>query len=89
MDVFSYYSYRELISVILLASIRYFIFTAQFYLLLILFDVPVSYSMAMILVSMTFFVMAVVPTIALTEIGVRGAVATFFFGLVTTRLPAV
>jgi len=89
MNVFSYYSYRELMIIILLASFRYLIFTTQFYLLLVLFEVPVSYPTAMIMVSMTFFVMAVVPTIALTEIGVRGAVATFFFGLVTTKLPQV
>lgn len=84
-EVFSYYSYRELISVIVLALIRYCIFTTQFYLLLILFDIQISYPVALLLISMIFYVMSLVPTIALTEIGVRGAVATFFLGHVTEQ----
>lgn len=85
VEVLGYYSRRELIAVILLALVRYVIFSSQFYLLLILFDVPISYPTAMILISMIFYVMSLVPTIALTEIGVRGAVATFFLGKVTDQ----
>ena len=34
----------------------------------------------MLLISMIFFAMSIVPTIALTELGVRGAVAIYFNG---------
>ncbi len=82
-EVFSYYSYRELLNVVVLAAIRYFMFTAQFYFLLHVFRIEVSYPVAMILISMIYFLMSLIPTIALTELGVRGAVATFFLGQVT------
>ena len=36
------------------------------------------------MIAMTFFVMSVVPTFAITEIGVRGAIAAFFFGKLTS-----
>jgi len=89
LEVFGYYSTLELVQVIGLAFLRYLIFTTQFYLLLELFDVSVSYPVALLMISMTFYVMSFVPTILLTEIGVRGAVATYFFGLVNDHLPSV
>ncbi|MCX6291322.1 MAG: lysylphosphatidylglycerol synthase domain-containing protein [Bacteroidetes bacterium] len=84
-EVFGYFSYRELTRVLALSFLRFFIFTFQFYFLLILFDVHVYYPVALMLISMIFYVMSLVPTIALTEIGVRGAVATFFLGSVTDQ----
>ena len=89
VEVFTYYSRLELTGVILLALLRYIIFTTQFYLLLILFDIQVSYPVAMMLIMVIFYVMSLVPTIALTEIGVRGAVATFFLGQVTNQAAEV
>ncbi len=82
-EVFGYYSYRELLNVTMLAAVRYFIFTTQFYFLLHVFGIEISYSLSIILISMVYFLMSLIPTIALTEIGVRGAVATFFLGQVT------
>lgn len=89
LEVFGYYSNKELLRVIGLAFLRYIIFTTQFYLLLELFDVHVSFLVSLMMISMIFYVMSFVPTIILTEIGVRGAVATYFFGLVTDDLPSV
>jgi hypothetical protein len=82
-EVFGYYSYRELLNLAGLAAVRYFIFTAQFYLLLGLFEVHNPYPVSLLLISMIYYVMSLIPTIALTEIGVRGAVATFFFAHIT------
>lgn len=81
--VFSFYSTRELLSVLVLAWIRYMIFTTQFYLLLKIFGVELSFPIAFLLIAMTYYVMSVIPTIAWMEIGVRGTVATYFFSHVT------
>ncbi len=88
-EVFSYYSHTDLLKVVMLAAVRYFIFTTQFYLLLILFDVQLPYFVSLVLLAMIYYVMSLVPTIALTEIGVRGAVATFFFDRVTDQSASV
>ena len=46
-----------------------------------MFSIPVSIGDALVLVSLVFFLVTVVPTIALTELGVRGTVALYLFGL--------
>jgi hypothetical protein len=45
--------------------------------------------MAIVMIGMTYYVMALVPTIALTELGVRSAVAVLFLGQVTDRHPDI
>jgi hypothetical protein len=37
----------------------------------------------MLMIAMTFFVMSVVPTFAIAELGIRAAVAAYFFGKLT------
>ncbi len=87
--VFSFYSNKELFHLLSLACLRYLIFSGQFFILLRIFGVDLSYPVSMMFISSTYLVMSVVPTFALTELGVRGAVATFFFSTATGNLPGV
>lgn len=87
--VFSSFSNSQLTKLLALASIRYLIFSYQFYILLLLFGVAVPYLTAMVLIAVTYLLMSIVPTFALTELGVRGAIATFFFVNVTGNLQGV
>ncbi len=84
-EVFSFYNSKELFKVLLYSSARYLVFTTQFFILLRLFDVTISYSEAIILIMIMLFVISVIPTIAITELGVRGSVAVFLFGLVSSN----
>ena len=79
--VFAFYHNRELVRVMMLSLTRYIVFSTQFYLLLRLFDVRIPYFNAIVLISLIYFTMAIIPTIALTELGIRGSVALYFFGL--------
>jgi len=79
--VFSFYHNRELAAVLLLSAARYAVFSTQFYLLLRILDVSIPYFDALVLISLIYFIMAIIPTIALTELGIRGSVALYFFGL--------
>ena len=79
--VFSWYHYRELLYVWILSMLRYLVFSLQFYLFLHLFDVPVRYPEAMLIISLIYLLMSIIPTIALSEIGVRGSVSLYVFGL--------
>lgn len=79
LRVFSFYSTRELLTVLGMAWLRYLIFSTQFYLLLQIFGVDLPVPLSFLLIAMTYYVMAVVPTIAWMEIGVRGTIATYFF----------
>lgn len=79
--IFAFYHNREIAVVILLSFARYLVFSTQFYFLLMLFDIRVPYVNGLILIALIYLVMAIVPTIALTELGMRGSVALYIFGL--------
>ena len=82
-EVFSFYNYQDLLEVLIYSVGRYLVFTTQFFILLQVFGVEISYINAMILIVTMLFVISVIPTIAITEIGVRGSVALYLFGLVS------
>jgi len=83
LEVFSYYSSMELTNLILLSFCRYLVFTLQFYLLLTIFDVSIPFFEAIMMILLSFLVMTILPTAALTEIGIRGSVAIFFIGMLS------
>ena len=84
-EVFSFYNSSELLEVLLYSVARYIVFTTQFFILLQLFEVDITYINAMILIMTMLFVISIIPTIAITEIGVRGSVAIFLFGLLSAN----
>lgn len=63
-----------------LATLRYFIFSHQFYFLLVLFDVSISYPTALATLFIMYFIASIVPTIHLMDLVIKGSVAVFLFG---------
>lgn len=84
LGVISRVSHAELAYVLFLSFVRYCIFFTQFFLALRLFGVLVSLKDAMMLIPVIYLALAVVPTIALTELGVRGSVAIYVIGTFLT-----
>ncbi len=78
-QVFQWYDGKELFYVLLMSMLRYLIFSFQFYLSLRLFNVGISYVNAMVLISVIYLFMTVIPTVAMTELGVRGSVSLYVF----------
>lgn len=79
-EVFSYYSRMQLFRVLLLSVGRYVVFSFQFILLLWFFEIPLSYFSALLLAAIMYLLITLIPTIALTELGVRGSVSVYLFG---------
>jgi hypothetical protein len=81
--VFSYYTFSELFKVLLLSLCRYFVFALQFYLIMKLSGLNLPGLHAAVFICSVFFIMTIVPTIAITDPGIRGSVAltlfTFYF----------
>ena len=73
------FSRTVLVRVLLLSLARYLVFSAQFFLLLRLFSVPVPYFDALMLIAVIYLVMLIAPSIALLEVGIRGSVSLFVF----------
>ena len=76
--IFEIYSFAELRKITVMSALRYVVFTFQFWLALGIFGVELHVGETFRLVSMIYLVIAVVPTIALSELTVRGSVALYF-----------
>ena len=78
-----------LLRVCSLSFTRYIVFVMQYVLMVQLMQIEVTLWQTFWLVSVMFLVLAVVPTIALAEIGLRGQVSLQLFGLFSTNSIAI
>ena len=72
-----------LLKLLLLSALRFAVFIIQYYLLFQLFAVSISWWECLWSVSITFFVLAVIPSFAIADIGLRGEVGIKLIGLFT------
>ena len=70
-----------LLKTVLLSSLRYLVFSIQFYLAIRLMELNFTFSQCMLVIPIIYLALAAIPTVALAEIGVRGSVSVFLFGL--------
>jgi hypothetical protein len=68
-----------------LSLVRYIIFVIQYILLLQLFNVDVGVWHSIWLISVLYLVLAIIPTIALAELGLRGQASLLLFMLVSSN----
>lgn len=73
----------ELAIIFSLSVFRYIVFSIQFYLLLLLFNVNIPIMEGMTMIALTFFAITIIPTFALTELGIRGSAALVFIGILS------
>ncbi|RLD46412.1 MAG: hypothetical protein DRI86_03185 [Bacteroidetes bacterium] len=82
VNIFKQFKFNKLSIVLNISLIRYLVYTLQYYLILRAVgftDLGIFEGMA--LVTSTFLINSIRPSIALLEIGIRGSVAIFVFGL--------
>ncbi len=72
-----------LLNFILLSLLRYLVFLAQFYFLINFFGIELDFWSCALSSALTFYVVTIIPTFTLAEIGIRGSVAVIFFGFYT------
>jgi hypothetical protein len=70
-----------LFKLLLLSALRFLVFIIQYYLLFQLFAVDISIWHAVWAVSVSFFVLAVIPSFAIADIGLRGEVGVKLIGI--------
>lgn len=78
-------NFEVLLRVLSLSMTRYLVFICQYILMIQLMQVDVTVWQAFWLISVIFLVMAVIPTVALAEIGLRGKVSLELFGLFSSN----
>ncbi|WP_308421183.1 lysylphosphatidylglycerol synthase domain-containing protein [Filimonas zeae] len=77
--------WRELTRVLSLSVCRFTVFTFQYLLLMQVFDVHISIIDGWWLICVMFLVLAIVPSIPIAELGVRGNASLQLFGLLSTN----
>jgi uncharacterized membrane protein YbhN (UPF0104 family) len=80
LEVVDKYNNNALLQLVLLSALRYFIFAFQFYILLHLFMVPLPFIGAMSSIFVIFWLMAIVPSVAIAEIGIRAEISVLILG---------
>ncbi len=70
-----------LFETLLLSALRYGVFTVQFYIAINMMGPNFSFGQCMLVIPIIYLVLAAIPTVALTELGVRGSVSVFLFGM--------
>lgn len=71
-------------SAFILSIFRYLVFSFQFYVLLQLFNVDVTYTSAMVLISSMYLIASVVPTISFFDVVIKGGAAVYVFSQINT-----
>lgn len=65
-----------------LCLMRYFLFSHQFYVLLLLFKIDVDYATAMSMISAMYLLSSLIPVLSLFDVVLKGGIAVMLFGLV-------
>jgi Lysylphosphatidylglycerol synthase TM region len=77
-------AWPELLKLLGLAFLRYLIFLAQYWWVFSSFDLPISVNDLFGATAVMFLMIAIIPTISLAELGVRGKISLYVFGLFCT-----
>lgn len=93
LRMLSRFGRADLMKVALMSWARYMIYATQYYLLFLAFGMQIGYGQGIMLVSVLFFALTIVPTVAVAELGVRGLLSVYIIQLLSvpamTEAPAV
>jgi len=73
---------ETVINTFLLSLLKYGVFAHQFYFLIWLFDIDVSYTDAMAFITSMYILVSIIPTIFVLDVLVKGSIAVWLFGFV-------
>lgn len=79
----------DFLKIFILSFARYFIFSLQFYILLIVSGAEIDFTTGMALIAIVYFVMTFIPTTIISELPVRGSVAVAVIGLISDNHLAI
>jgi uncharacterized membrane protein YbhN (UPF0104 family) len=90
VDVIVQYHSSEIIKALAWALLRYAVFSLQFWLLILVFDIKLPLSMALMGIFLVFFAKTILPALNfLGDLGIREGAALYFFGFFGVNPTAV
>lgn len=85
VEALGQFQVQLLMRILLLSFLRYLVFLAQYLLIFYLCEVTIDAALLCWLMSAVFLAMAVIPSIALLELGLRGEISLKLIGIYTTN----
>lgn len=79
------YPKNKLILGLLFSLIRYTIFSFQFYILMRLFDIDISYFVAMSAITSMYLIASVIPSIFIFDVVIKGSIAVYLFAFISVN----
>nr|WP_255408053.1 lysylphosphatidylglycerol synthase domain-containing protein [Chitinophaga sp. MD30] len=89
VQIIARYSPAELSNLLALSACRYVVFSAQYLILLHTLGVEILWWQGFLMNAVVYLVMALVPTIAIAELGLRGKVSLYFMGLLSSNTAGI
>jgi hypothetical protein len=89
IEVVSRFDKTILNKIILLSILRYFIYTIQFYLLLCITHNELFSLSTLPIINLIFWAMAILPSVAIADLGIRGEAAIYFLAAFSTNAIAI
>lgn len=80
---------KDLFKVLLLSFFRYAVFVVQYLLLLQVFQVEANIVLLTLMICVIFLILAIVPTVAITELGLRGQISIQLLGLLSPNTAGI
>lgn len=77
------------IKIALLSFLRYIVFSHQFYVLLLIFNININYLDAITAIASVYFVASIIPLLSLFDIVLKSTVATWIFSHITTDIVSI
>ncbi|MBP6284278.1 MAG: flippase-like domain-containing protein [Paludibacteraceae bacterium] len=73
----------------ILSLVRFMVYSSQYYLLLLFFGVDISIYEAVVAIPINYLMVSITPSVAFSELGIRGSYAIIILGAFTHNTPAV
>ncbi len=89
VEVINTFSNRRLLQVLGLSALRYFVFSAQYLILLEVLGAGIGWGQGFLMLFIIYLCLALIPTIAIAELGIRGELSIWFFGMISTNQVAI
>jgi hypothetical protein len=83
------FSRTEQVSILGISVLRFAVFTTQYWLLLHWQGIPLPVFSGLMLCTLFFWAMAIIPSIALAELGIRGTVSLFLFRAYSSNVAGI
>lgn len=75
-------SFKFYIKILVISSVRYLIFSHQFYFLLRLFEIETNYFTLINLIFCSYFIASILPSLAIFDWALKGSIAVFMFNFI-------